>query len=130
MPAAGGGGPGEVGINSNTTLTYTFDTSSPSDANGYNLSTIDVFSGWGDNGRFQQNYTINYSTVPCAHDLPTADHGFRCPRRHTEWRVGRSGRNVGITDVQSLQFVLSEPSRMGGSDTTNWQHREPLQPQA
>jgi hypothetical protein len=30
---------------------------------GYNLTAIDVFGGWNDNGRDQQAYTVQYSTV-------------------------------------------------------------------
>lgn len=54
VPPSGGGGLGEAYVTNGYSLTYTF-------ASGYNLNTIDVFSGWGDAGRFQQNYTIFYS---------------------------------------------------------------------
>jgi hypothetical protein len=52
--AGGGGGTG-------TTVTYSLDTAtSPA---GFNLKQIDVYGGWNDNGRDQQAYTVQYSTV-------------------------------------------------------------------
>lgn len=35
----------------------------PASANGYNLTNITVFSGWADNGRDSQSYSVLYSTV-------------------------------------------------------------------
>jgi hypothetical protein len=35
----------------------------PASAHGYNLTNITVFSGWGDNGRDSQSYSVLYSTV-------------------------------------------------------------------
>lgn len=35
----------------------------PISANGYDLTNITVYGGWGDNGRDQQAYTVSYSTV-------------------------------------------------------------------
>ncbi|MDB6068819.1 MAG: multidomain protein with s-layer y region, glug motif, ig motif, i-set domain, pkd domain, partial [Pedosphaera sp.] len=40
-------------------VTYTLTGS----ANGYNLSNVVVYAGWGDNGRDQQAYTVSYSKV-------------------------------------------------------------------
>ncbi len=51
--AAGGNGGGL------TSLTYSLG----SNATGYNISNIDTYSGWGDGGRFQQSYTVLYSTA-------------------------------------------------------------------
>ena len=51
---AGGGGFGTIGVNAGFALTYTF-------ASATSLSTIDVFSGWGDAGRSAQSYTISYA---------------------------------------------------------------------
>ena len=45
----------------NTTLTYTLNISV--NVNGYNLSTVDFYTGWEDNGRVNQNYSVYYSTV-------------------------------------------------------------------
>jgi len=54
--AVAGGGSG-----TGTTLTYSLNTgASPA---GYKLSNIVVYGGWNDNGRDQQAYTVQYSTV-------------------------------------------------------------------
>jgi hypothetical protein len=54
--AVAGGGSG-----TGTTLTYSLNTAaSPA---GYNLSSINTYGGWNDNGRDQQAYTVSYSTV-------------------------------------------------------------------
>ena len=54
--AVGGGGSG-----TGTFVTYSLDlAASPL---GYNVSRIDVYGGWNDNGRDQQAYTVQYSTV-------------------------------------------------------------------
>ncbi|MEI7902133.1 MAG: hypothetical protein WCK89_17910 [bacterium] len=55
VPPGGGGGPGEVYIENNWILTYTF-------ASPQTIGDIDVFSGWGDGGRKDPNVTIKYST--------------------------------------------------------------------
>ncbi|MCX6878179.1 MAG: hypothetical protein NTW21_30865, partial [Verrucomicrobia bacterium] len=55
VPPTGGGGPGEVAISSNWILTYTL-------AEDYDLSSIDVFTGWGDGGRDNPNVTVKYSS--------------------------------------------------------------------
>jgi len=55
VPPGGGGGPGEVAIFDNWILTYTF-------AGFYDITSIDVFTGWGDDGRMQPNVTVNYSS--------------------------------------------------------------------
>lgn len=47
------------GNSAGTSVTYTL-TGSP---NGYTLTNIVVYGGWGDNGRDQQAYTLYYSTV-------------------------------------------------------------------
>jgi autotransporter-associated beta strand protein len=57
VPNTGGGGLGEVSITSNTTLTYDLG------VNGYNLSDVDIFSGWGDGGRFKPTVTVRYTTT-------------------------------------------------------------------
>jgi hypothetical protein len=52
VPISGTGGPGEIEIGNSFALTFAAATS---------LSTIDVFSGWGDAGRSAQSYTISYA---------------------------------------------------------------------
>ncbi|MGC3959760.1 MAG: family 78 glycoside hydrolase catalytic domain [Verrucomicrobiota bacterium] len=47
------------GNNGGTSATYTLTGST----NGYDLTNIVVYGGWGDNGRDQQAYTIYYSTM-------------------------------------------------------------------
>jgi hypothetical protein len=44
-----------------TSVTWDLDTTAA--PLGYNLSKIDVYGGWNDNGRDQQLYTVEYSTV-------------------------------------------------------------------
>jgi autotransporter-associated beta strand protein len=63
VPGTGGGGPAAVNVANGATITFTFDTSTTSDANGYAINEIASFSQWGDGGRFQQDYTLSYSTV-------------------------------------------------------------------
>jgi VCBS repeat-containing protein len=50
-----------VAIINNTTLTYTFDT--VSNPQGFDIAQIKTYSGWHDNGRDNQNYTVEYTTV-------------------------------------------------------------------
>lgn len=50
----GGAGPG-------TSMTYTLNTGSA--PNGFDLTNITVYGGWGDGGRNEQKYQILYSTV-------------------------------------------------------------------
>ncbi len=56
VPQGGAGGPGEVYIHNDYILTYTF-------AASHIITNIDVFSGWGDNGRINQAYTVSYATA-------------------------------------------------------------------
>jgi hypothetical protein len=60
-----GGSPSVVscgpGGSAGTSMTYTLDTSSA--PNGYDLTNITVYGGWGDGGRNEQKYQILYSTV-------------------------------------------------------------------
>jgi alpha-L-rhamnosidase len=50
---------GTVASGAGQSVTYTLTGS----GNGYNLTNITVYGGWGDDGRDQQAYTIYYSTV-------------------------------------------------------------------
>jgi hypothetical protein len=50
---------GGNGNGAGSTLVYTL----PASAHGYNLTNITVYSGWQDNGRDAQAYTVFYSTV-------------------------------------------------------------------
>jgi hypothetical protein len=47
------------GANAGTSLIYTL----PANANGYDLTNIVTYSGWGDGGRDGQYYIVSYSTV-------------------------------------------------------------------
>ena len=101
MPASGGGGPGEVAILSPTgsnpyTLTYTF-------ASAYNLSAIDVFSGWGDNGRFEQNYTVFYSleSLTTFIQLGTAVNYTAGGNFNAEWS---NLALLGVNNVAAIEF--------------------------
>ncbi len=47
-------------------MTYTFDTSITGATNGYDITNIVVYGGWGDGGRNEQKYQILYTTVGSA----------------------------------------------------------------
>jgi len=49
------------GGSAGTSMTYTLDTSSAT--NGFDLTNITVYGGWGDGGRNEQKYQILYSTI-------------------------------------------------------------------
>ncbi len=44
-------------------MTYTFDTSITGSTNGYDITNIVVYGGWGDGGRNEQKYEVLYTTV-------------------------------------------------------------------
>lgn len=44
-------------------MTYTFDTSITGSTNGYDITNIVVYGGWGDGGRNEQKYQVLYTTV-------------------------------------------------------------------
>lgn len=46
-------------VGNGTVLNYAL----PVSANGYDISDINTYTGWGDNGRVWQQYTVSYSTV-------------------------------------------------------------------
>ncbi|MBN2161838.1 MAG: family 78 glycoside hydrolase catalytic domain [Pontiellaceae bacterium] len=103
------------GNNAGTSVTYTLTGSS----NGYDISDIVVYGGWGDNGRDQQAYTVYYSTVSApsefislatvninpeiAGELPSAT---RVSISHTD---GILAGNVGL-----LRFDFSSPVSENG----------------
>jgi hypothetical protein len=47
-------------------MTYTFDTSITGSTNGYDITNIVVYGGWGDGGRNEQKYQVYYTTVGSA----------------------------------------------------------------
>jgi len=53
------GGFATCGANAGNTLVYAL----PASANGYDVTNIVLYSGWGDGGRFGQYYDVSYSTV-------------------------------------------------------------------
>ena len=54
------GSGGGICINGGS-VTYYLDT--PGSAPGYDISEVNVYTGWNDDGRDGQNYTVSYSTV-------------------------------------------------------------------
>ena len=96
VPASGGGGPGELESNENGyTLTYTF-------SQGFNLSMIDVFSGWGDGGRYEQDYTVSY-----------LDFGSSSFTSFTQLGAAVNPGGSGSSNGQWTQLALSGATNIG-----------------
>ncbi|HZZ71126.1 MAG TPA: autotransporter-associated beta strand repeat-containing protein, partial [Pirellulales bacterium] len=98
-----------------TTLTYTLDTSSALDSGGYTISAVDIFSGWQDTGRSQQNVSIYYTTVGnstytlLATDAPSpltnSNSVFVSYTDSTNLSGSTSGTPI-LSGVNSIQFVF------------------------
>ena len=58
---SGGTIPGATAAFTGSSATYTLDTSI--NTTGYDLTEIDIYSGWADNGRDGMNVTVSYATV-------------------------------------------------------------------
>ena len=96
VPATGGGGPGEVRVNTGNTLTYTFAT--PQD-----ITVIDTFTGWGDGGRMQQDYTVQYATAAAPSIFNTIKVVAYHPGGNSAWvRL----TNLGVSQVKSVKFIF------------------------
>jgi len=88
-------------------------------ADGYNLTNITVYGGWGDAGRDQQSYTIYYSTVAApatflplssVNYLPVNTAAVQCATRAT--LVPANG--VLATNVAALKFDFTTPAGENG----------------
>ena len=93
VPNAGGGGPGEVAVQSGWTLTYTFN-------QAYPLTNIDIFTGWGDGGRFIPTVTVDYSTNGTTF-IPLTTVNYTGANGNGAW-VDLS--NLGIPAATAVQF--------------------------
>src|SRR5579862_8005041 len=107
VPAAGSGSPTEVTIPNGAILTYTLPA-----PGGYNISEVDVFTGWGDNGRAQPRVTVNYATVAA----PTVFNrlgsiAYNVGTVNSTW-VQLNNLGLGSVNVAAIQFVF--PAQQNG----------------
>jgi autotransporter-associated beta strand protein len=101
VPASGGGGPQAVSILNNTTLTYSL--ASP---NGYNLSSVDIFTGWGDAGRIWPTVDVRYATAADPFSFVTLKSVDYHPGSGTGAWVNLTDLGIGNVAVSKLQFVF------------------------
>jgi hypothetical protein len=113
-----GDGPTEVTCGTGgagQSVTYNLTTA----ANGYNLTNITVYGGWGDGGRDQQAYTISYATATAptnfiilgaANYLPSDPLGLNSATRATF--AAASGYLA--TNVAELKFDFTTPAGENG----------------
>src|ERR1043165_517329 len=102
VPASGGGGSGEVAIANSATLVYTLNTTL-----GFNLTRIDVFSGWGDGGRFQPSYTVAYATVAApATFVDIATVNYTTAAGNSAW-VELTNLGLGAVNVKAIRFAFN-----------------------
>ncbi|HXI69113.1 MAG TPA: fibronectin type III domain-containing protein [Verrucomicrobiae bacterium] len=106
---------GTVAGGAGQSVTYTLTGS----ANGYNLTNITVYGGWGDNGRDQQAYTIYYSKVaaPAAfislssvNYNPANASSVQCATRATLMPAN----GVLATNVAAVKFDFTNPAGENG----------------
>jgi hypothetical protein len=97
-------------------VTYTLSGS----ANGYNLSGIVVYAGWGDSGRDQQAYTVSYSKVATPTTFtPIASVNFNPAipgSTPSADRVTLSSSTSGLiaSNVASVKFDFTSPAGENG----------------
>ncbi len=86
-------------------LTYTFDTSHNS---GYAITSIATYTGWSDNGRIDQDYTVSYSTVSAPNTfINLATVAFNPTDDNTSVVITQGGAETMPTGVKSIQFTLA-----------------------
>jgi len=87
----------------------------PASANGYNLTNVTVYSGWADNGRDAQAYTVLYSTVSNPSNFvyltnvsynPSVPGGTPSANRGI---IADSAGGVIAANVAAVKFVFSTP---------------------
>ena len=105
-----------AGSGAGQSVTYTLG-SSP---NGYNVTNIVVYGGWGDAGRDQQAYTVYYSTVAApATFIPLASVNFNPANPdavQSATRATLSSATGGplATNVAALEFDFTTPAPENG----------------
>jgi hypothetical protein len=96
-------------IGDGTTLVYTLTGS----ALGYDIRNINTYTGWGDNGRVNQDYTVYYSTVAApATFIPIASVAFHPASLGTPQATEvllSSSTGVIATEVGEIEFVFANP---------------------
>ncbi len=94
-------------IRTGSTITYAFNTAaSPL---GFNLSEIDVFGGWNDNGRDNQAYTVSYQALGGSTFVEIATLSFSpTVAGGTVSNTAVTIKNLGISNVavQVVQFTF------------------------
>ena len=105
-----------AGSSAGQSVTYTLG-SSP---NGYNVTNIVIYGGWGDAGRDQQAYTVYYSTVAApATFIPLASVNFNPANPdavQSATRATLSSATGGplATNVAALEFDFTTPASENG----------------
>lgn len=113
-----GSSPTEVncGTSAGQSVTYTLGSS----VNGYSISNIVVYGGWGDAGRDQQAYTVSYSTVTdpttfitlASVDFNPANPG--AVQSATRSTLRSSTADPLATNVAALKFDFTTPAPENG----------------
>jgi hypothetical protein len=100
-----------------TYVTYTL----PASDSGYNITNIQVYGGWTDNGRDHQEYTISYSTVSAPSTFVELDQVYYQPpttpnsptATHVTFESATPGAAM-ASDVYAVKFDFTTPTQ--GSD--------------
>ena len=114
-----GGSPSLVtcGVNpAGQSVTYTLDTTITGSTNGYDLTNIVVYGGWGDGGRDSQKYQILYATVAdpfTFNQLATVDYNPANPKA-TQSATRATVRPVTGSLVQNVAAVMINFNLVGG----------------
>ena len=99
------GATGWTGIPDNASITYTLNTSV--NTAGYDITTIDIFTGWGDKGRVDPNVTVSYATVgsPTFVSLGTAFHANALDNNvHNDWIQSHLTDSLLASGVSAIKF--------------------------
>jgi alpha-L-rhamnosidase len=110
-----GNGTGPDGSSAGSALIYAL----PGSTNGYNLTNITVYSGWANNGRDQQAYTVYYSTAATPTNfLPLATVNFNpsiaSGIQSATLVTLTSSIGVLATNVAAVKFDFTNPTSENG----------------
>jgi hypothetical protein len=89
-----GGAAGNPGSGAITSLTYNLG----SNTTGYNVSSFDTYTAWGDDGRYQQSYTVMYSTAAA----PTTFLTLYTVNAYPSSIFGANQAHVDVTDTTGI----------------------------
>jgi hypothetical protein len=104
-------------------VTYTLDTTTTGSTNGYDLTNIVVYGGWGDAGRDSQKYQILYSTVAdpgTFNQLTTVDFNPPNPKA-TQSATRATVRPATGSLVQNVAAVQLNFNLVGGPAENGWE---------